>query len=164
MMIGTCEARIFSMMLRVGSNNPPGVFSSISNASSLLRSASAMARPTYSSVIGWMVSLRTIFSTSAEDREENTDNSNTASRPDKQREKTSLICFYLWVYCLSKTRDPIRLLMGPHHQSKDHGGGPLLQFFNHNVGKPWPSRRKSASLVTSVALHSIASAAAKLST
>src|SRR5437867_12704964 len=93
MMIGTCEARIFSMMWRVDSNNPPGVFSSISNASSLLRSASAMARPTYSSVIGWMVSLTTIFSTSAEDKEENTDNSNTAIRPDKQREKTSLIAF-----------------------------------------------------------------------
>ncbi len=36
--------------------------------------------------------------------------------------------------------------------------------FSHTIGKLWPSLRKSESLVTRVALFSIASAAAKLST
>ncbi len=40
------------MMSRVESSRPPGVLISISKAWSLLRSASAMARPMYSSVMG----------------------------------------------------------------------------------------------------------------
>ena len=51
-MTGTGDATIFSMILRVESSSPPGVFNSISTALSLFRSASASARPMYSSVMG----------------------------------------------------------------------------------------------------------------
>ena len=40
------------MMSRVDSKSPPGVFNSTSKAWSLFRSASAIARPMYSSVMG----------------------------------------------------------------------------------------------------------------
>src|SRR5882762_4493579 len=66
-MTGTGEAVIFSMMSRVELTRPPGVLVSISTAWAFLACASAMARPMYSSVVGWIVSFRTIFSTSADE-------------------------------------------------------------------------------------------------
>src|SRR6266404_2563611 len=50
-MTGTGDATIFSMILRVESSSPPGVFNSISTALSLFRSASVSARPMYSAEV-----------------------------------------------------------------------------------------------------------------
>src|SRR5262249_20177600 len=64
-MTGTGEAGIFSIIARGEGTNPPGVFISMSTAEALRACASAIARPMYSSVIGWIVSLTTIFRTCA---------------------------------------------------------------------------------------------------
>src|SRR5882762_9149213 len=55
------------MMSRVELTRPPGVLISISTAWAFLVCASARARLMYSSVMGWIVSFRTIFSTSADE-------------------------------------------------------------------------------------------------
>src|ERR1700676_3470378 len=86
MIMGMGEDRIFSMMSRVDSSKPPGVLISISKAWALLRSASAMARPMYSSVIGWIESFTTIFNPSAEEEAERTNNSNPLTRTGQMRE------------------------------------------------------------------------------
>src|ERR1700758_3296164 len=67
-MTGTGESTIFSMISRVDSTRPPGVLISISRTWAFFALASARARPMYSSVMGWMVSLRTILRTSALER------------------------------------------------------------------------------------------------
>src|SRR5579859_6421780 len=66
MITGTADVVMCSMICRVESTRPPGVFSSINTASSWRRLASAMARAMYSSLMGWMVSSTTIFKISAE--------------------------------------------------------------------------------------------------
>ena len=55
------------MMSRVEVTRPPGVLISMSKASAWRFWASVSARPTNSSVIGWIASLMTIFRTSAAD-------------------------------------------------------------------------------------------------
>ena len=60
---GTGDASIFAMIERVESTRPPGVRNSISTASALVCRACSMARPMYSSLMGWMVSSRRILTT-----------------------------------------------------------------------------------------------------
>ena len=60
---GTGDASILAMIERVESTSPPGVRNSISTASALVWRACSMARPMYSSLIGWMVSSTRILTT-----------------------------------------------------------------------------------------------------
>src|SRR5216684_4414098 len=83
MTTGTWDPVIFSMILRVESTSPPGVLISINKAWSLRRWASSMARAMYSSVMGWMVSLITTLSTSAEAAEQRS--ASTVRRTKKTR-------------------------------------------------------------------------------
>ena len=84
-MTGTGEDSIFSMILRVESSNPPGVFISISTAWSWFAAAASKARPRYSTVTGWMTSLTSTFSTSAEQEAARSTETRT---PNKKRDAT----------------------------------------------------------------------------